>query len=207
MVQCAPNARKRCRACDHYKPLEQFRRKSANPDGRQDYCKPCANAKLDAWRARTRDRRLAYNRDYYASEKGREVVRKYQAKKPAKKVAQLALNRAIKAGVMVRPPTCEECSARRPEGHHDDYAKPLDVRWLCRNHHKAWHRQHGEAKSADLPVSLNMGIRAAQLRRKAARRNLIPVMLAGGMTRKGIAKALGVSYWTIWTEARQCAAG
>jgi len=31
--------------------------------------------------------------------------------------------------------------------HHDDYDKPLDVRWLCAAHHKQWHDENGEAKN------------------------------------------------------------
>jgi hypothetical protein len=51
-----------------------------------------------------------------------------------------AVSAAIKAGTLTRQP-CEECGAKA-QAHHDDYAKPLDVRWLCRRHHRLWHNEH-----------------------------------------------------------------
>jgi hypothetical protein len=38
---------------------------------------------------------------------------------------------AVRAGRLVRA-ACETCGATKTQGHHDDYSKPLDVRWLCR---------------------------------------------------------------------------
>jgi hypothetical protein len=52
---------------------------------------------------------------------------------------------AIKTGRLVRQP-CRVC-AKYPHvnpgrvlAHHWDYDKPLDVEWLCIEHHAAWHR-------------------------------------------------------------------
>lgn len=35
--------------------------------------------------------------------------------------------------------TCEKCGAVA-QAHHDDYSKPLQVRWLCKAHHHEHHR-------------------------------------------------------------------
>lgn len=60
-----------------------------------------------------------------------------------------AVERAVKKGRLV-PLPCEVCGAWRfrSDGqrdivaHHDDYNKPLDVRWLCKVHHAEWHKTH-----------------------------------------------------------------
>lgn len=51
------------------------------------------------------------------------------------KVAQ-----AIKNGELTRLP-CEVCGSDiRIQAHHDDYSKPLEVRWLCQTHHSREHK-------------------------------------------------------------------
>lgn len=49
------------------------------------------------------------------------------------------VRRAIRAGLLT-PEPCEICRCEADvHAHHDDYRKPLDVRWLCRSHHTLWH--------------------------------------------------------------------
>ena len=43
----------------------------------------------------------------------------------------------LRRGLLSREP-CEVCG-EEAEMHHDDYDKPLEVRWLCRVHHLAHH--------------------------------------------------------------------
>jgi hypothetical protein len=48
------------------------------------------------------------------------------------------MTQAIRRGTLTRGP-CETCGSEKVEGHHDDYLKPLDVRWLCKKHHMDAH--------------------------------------------------------------------
>lgn len=56
-----------------------------------------------------------------------------------KKAAQAYTYRCIRDGLLVRKP-CEVCGNIKVDAHHDDYTKPMDVRWLCRKHHLLHHR-------------------------------------------------------------------
>ncbi len=61
----------------------------------------------------------------------------YAKNNPEKVAAHNAVYRAVQAGHLT-PGGCEKCGASA-EAHHDDYSKPLEVRWLCRRHHREHH--------------------------------------------------------------------
>lgn len=60
-----------------------------------------------------------------------------------------AVGKAVREGILVRKP-CQVCGAGKGiHGHHDDYSKPLDVKWLCPTHHRARHKEIGQLIVAD----------------------------------------------------------
>ncbi len=54
--------------------------------------------------------------------------------------ARQSVSNAIARGEMARG-RCEVCGSTSTDAHHDDYSKPLSVRWLCRRHHGLLHRK------------------------------------------------------------------
>lgn len=80
---------------------------------------------------------------YARTPKGRQVnklaKRRANERYPEHKWARDTVAKAIVAGKLAKQP-CEVCGTRkRVQAHHDDYSKPLDVRWLCIKHHKEHH--------------------------------------------------------------------
>jgi aspartyl/asparaginyl beta-hydroxylase (cupin superfamily) len=70
------------------------------------------------------------------SEKRREYRKRYEEKYPEKYAAHIAVTRALRQGKLTKPDCCDECSQEGyVESHHDDYSKPLEVRWLCKKCH------------------------------------------------------------------------
>lgn len=139
-------APQRCAKCRETKPAVEFYRCVTKPNGLASYCKPCsrkytgARAKLESVKAvRTR----------WAMTKGKEAVKRYKERWPAKRRARELVTREVNAGRMFNPRVCSNCSGtERVEAHHDDYEFPLEVRWLCRWCHRAWHRVHGQGRNA-----------------------------------------------------------
>ncbi len=72
-------------------------------------------------------------------EKVAAAKKRWIERNPEKRKAHDAVAYAVRSGKLVRQP-CEVCGATgRIHAHHDDYTKPLEVRWLCRNHHAEKH--------------------------------------------------------------------
>jgi len=72
------------------------------------------------WRDRNREKLNEYGRKWYQNNK-------------EKRRANAMLKRAIDIGKISRPDFCSECGNKcKPDGHHNDYTKPLSVIWLCK---------------------------------------------------------------------------
>jgi len=56
----------------------------------------------------------------------------------SKKLARRRLQRAVENG-LITPLPCAECGEKRTEAHHPDYAKALEVVWLCVSCHRRVH--------------------------------------------------------------------
>lgn len=85
-----------------------------------------------------------YRAKYYADKDVRQKraanMRRYTKNPDLRRhhEARWIVNRAIASGRLVRQP-CESCGFTKAQAHHDDYSKPLDIRWLCGQCHRQEH--------------------------------------------------------------------
>lgn len=72
----------------------------------------------------------------------RKNIKISREKFPEKNKARKILFSAIRVGFMIKPTTCSQCLVEcKPEGHHPDYNKPLEVIWLCKKCHITEHKK------------------------------------------------------------------
>jgi 5-methylcytosine-specific restriction endonuclease McrA len=82
--------------------------------------------------------RVAARKEYQAKYPPavKEAHQAWIKRNPEKRKAQIMLNNAIRDGKIEKSKCCQVCGREgRIEGHHVDYSKPLEVTWLCRQHH------------------------------------------------------------------------
>ena len=145
-----------CKKCDSEKQVSEFYKNDSS-------CKECRKAMVRENRAIKADYYREYDRQrfksdprvkerharYLSTEKGMqasiEAKRKWMESNPVKRAAQTILGNAVRDKRIKKPGFCESCGKTgRIHGHHCDYAKPLDVIWLCPKCHKEWHEKNGE---------------------------------------------------------------
>lgn len=147
---------KRCFKCGKVKSLDEFYKHPKMKDGHLGKCKECTKRDIskdrinnpEKLKARDKKRnslphRVKARKKYSQSPQGRKICNKTKKrwieKNPLKRLANQMVNNAIRNGRLKKSP-CEKCgSVVRIHGHHDDYYKPLEVRWLCPKCHKQEH--------------------------------------------------------------------
>lgn len=95
---------------------------------------------------------------------------------------------AIKSGALIRPGICSGCGVScRPDAHHHDYSKPLDVIWLCKKCH---FHQHPDAMG-QVPKLVHRGETHATAKLKEKQVIEIIELLKTQMSGRAIARAFG----------------
>lgn len=140
---------KQCSVCGETKPLDDFPRHRRGRHGRAYDCRKC-RAAYDASPDRLA-RKVAANKRYRSTEKGKSANNahavRYHRRHPEKLRAVQLVHEAVQRGDLTKNP-CERCGATdQVQGHHDDYSKPLEVRWLCQQCHNAHHRAERGARA------------------------------------------------------------
>lgn len=64
---------------------------------------------------------------------------RWKKNNPVKYRAHKIVFTAIRNGSLKRKP-CRVCGNEKAEAHHDDYTRPLYIKWLCKMHHSARHK-------------------------------------------------------------------
>lgn len=122
-------------------------------------CKECIKATVTQNRLANIEHYRAYDRQR-SSKPNRVAAREAYAQTPEGRIASAAakkrwivansirrqahnkVNAAVRDGRLT-PEPCFICG-EKAQAHHPDYDRPLDVTWLCPEHHKAAHRAAAE---------------------------------------------------------------
>jgi len=133
---------KTCFKCGKTKASSEFYKHHQMADGLLGKCKECtkkdASASYYSDIAKHQEYDLKRNATPKRKRQRIEYQRRRRARNPEKTRAYNLLNKAVRGGRVTRQP-CEVCGELEVEAHHDDYSKPLDVRWLCVKHHRQHH--------------------------------------------------------------------
>lgn len=125
---------KACFKCGNKKPMDDFYVHPRMKDGHLNKCKECTKLDVVRHRAHNLEKVKAYDRS-------RPYRKSRTPRDPQKAKARWTFSNAKRDGKIAQQP-CQVCGSRISTGHHHDYTKPLEVTWLCWEHHGKMHRKY-----------------------------------------------------------------
>lgn len=146
-AQLSPTT-KVCSNCKQVLSLSLFYKNKLTKDHRASWCMDCDKARnRSPYTAKYRltDNYRQAQRKYLRSDAAREKDTAYQKRarlvSPEKIHAREVVHSHKRHGRIQQPSVCQICYQDKPlQAHHADYAKPLNVTWLCAKCHSDIHR-------------------------------------------------------------------
>jgi hypothetical protein len=132
---------KACTRCMRVKSLDLYYSDKRASDGKCSQCKECNKEQAWLWRTRRKDHVNSLKRAWRKAnpDKVRKETREQRAKNPKAYKARTAVANALATGKLKKS-LCAFCLNSKVQAHHLDYSKPLEVVWLCAEHHGMHHR-------------------------------------------------------------------
>ena|SRR3990167_38495 len=154
---------KKCKKCLEVKDSVEFYPHPRMADGHLSFCKTCVRARIRVHRQDNQERIREYDRnrpnavlrsketkarhvrqmcDPVYRKRYLEVCRVSRERHRVEKAANTIVRTAIKGGRLFAPKLCEGCGKEtKLHAHHEDYAAPLVVKWLCIPCHAMRHKE------------------------------------------------------------------
>ena len=153
-----------CRTCLLVKSVAEFPSKGNVAKASTKSCRQCyksqrlyfawqsydRNSKTPEYRARRRVYLRANRKSPQALARESRHSARYAERYPEKKLTARIVRNALERGEIIRPSTCPICGEAARLGrdgrslihaHHDNYNKPLGIRWMCVMCHSLEHRR------------------------------------------------------------------
>jgi len=135
---------KKCPKCNKVCSLELFSKDSNTNDGLKCWCKICDNKHKREYHRKNKCKIYKVKKIWRNTVNGKKYLIRNSAnmrkKYPEKYLARLIVRNALRNGLLIKD-KCSVCGEEKIHAHHNDYNKPLDIRWFCPKHHYLEHRK------------------------------------------------------------------